>query len=72
MHTYSRFRWGMGGSLDPYYESQTSNLPFVAMIMGKQGSSTFGELMKETKPLNAAIATAIATLCVVSRGRVRL
>ena len=72
MHSDSRFRRGMGGTLDPYYESQTSNLPFVAMVTGKQGSCTFGELVKEIKPLNAAVATAVATLWVVSRGRVRL
>ena len=72
MHTDSRFRRGMGGTLDPMAESQTSNIPFWAMISGKQGSPTdsFGNLALETKPLNACIAVAVATTWILSRGRI--
>lgn len=73
-HTDSRFRRNMGGSLDPHYDSQTSNIPFVAMLTGKQGSvsQAFANLANEIKPLNALIATFAVTVFVVSRGRVRV
>jgi uncharacterized membrane protein len=64
MHTDSRFRRNMGGTLDPQYDSVTSNVPFVAMLSGKQGSQmdTFRELAKELKPLNAGVAAILAML----------
>jgi uncharacterized membrane protein len=70
-HSDSRFRRGMGGTLDPWYDSQTSNFPFAAMVSGKQGppSQAFANLLQETKLLNAAFAVGMATLWVVSRGR---
>lgn len=73
MHSDSRFRRGMGGTLDPWYDSQTSNVPFFAMLTGKQGSPshTFSSLIKETKVLNAACAVGFASLFVISRGKVR-
>lgn len=72
-HSDSRFRRGMGGTLDPWYDSQTSNFPFVAMISGKQGrpSDAFAKLTQETKLMNAACAVAAASLFVISRGRLR-
>ena len=72
-HSDSRFRRGMGGTLDPWYDSQTSNLPFAAMLSGKQGnpSQAFASLLEESKLLNAAFALGAATVFVLSRGRVR-
>ena len=72
-HSDSRFRRGMGGTLDPWYESQTSHIPFAAMVSGKQGSPSeaFSSLVQETKLLNAACAVGFASLWVLSRGRVR-
>jgi uncharacterized membrane protein len=75
MHTDSRFRRGMGGTLDPSYESQTSNLPFVAMLSGKQGSvsQAFSDLaLVEIKPLNALMAAGLSTVWVLSRGKSRV
>jgi hypothetical protein len=73
LHHDSRMRRGMGGHLDPNYESQTSCLPFAAMLTGKQGDvgSQIVALMTEIKPLNAGVAVLAATLWVVSRGRAR-
>jgi uncharacterized membrane protein len=73
MHSDSRFRRGMGGTLDPWYDSQTSNFPFAAMLSGKQGAPgrALASVVDETKLLNAACAVGAATLWVLSRGRVR-
>lgn len=72
-HSDSRFRRGMGGALDPWYESQTSNLPFAAMVSGKQGapSKSFCNLLEETKLFNACCAIAVASMWILSRGRAR-
>jgi prenyl protein peptidase len=73
-HTDSRFRRGMGGNLDPVYDSRTSNVPFAAILMGKQGSvhNSFVELLQDLKPLNAALAGLTATFWVASKGRIRV
>ncbi|KAL7567967.1 hypothetical protein ACA910_019676 [Epithemia clementina (nom. ined.)] len=73
MHSDSRFRRGIGGHLDPVVDSQTSNIPFLALLSGKQGAPTksFEHLISETKPLNATIALVAATTWVLSRGRFR-
>ena len=68
-HTDSRFRRGMGGTLPPEYDCQTSNIPFWAMICGKQGSGSWNELMNEVKPLNALVAVGISTLMVLRKMR---
>ena len=77
MHSDSRFRRGMGGNLDPIYESQTSNVPFAAIVTGRQGNpiQVLQQLLigQELKPLNAALATGMATLFVFRRrGRIRV
>jgi uncharacterized membrane protein len=74
MHTDSRYRRGLGGTLDPWYDSQTSNVPFTAMLSGKQGSvsQAFSDLANEIKPLNALMAAGVSTVWVLSRGRVRV
>jgi len=69
-HTDSRYRRGLGGTLDPQYASLTSNVPFAAMLSGRQGPDALATWMtEEVKPLNALVATAVACLYVASRGR---
>jgi hypothetical protein len=68
-HTDSRFRRGMGGTLSPEYECQTSNVPFWATISGRQGGGSWEVMMGELKPLNAAGAVLISTLWVARRFR---
>jgi hypothetical protein len=66
-HTDSRYRRGMGGTLEPGYASQTSNLPFWALISGRQGHGSWQALANELKPLNAAVAIGASTLWVLRR-----
>jgi uncharacterized membrane protein len=68
-HTDSRFRRGMGGTLPPSYDCQTSNVPFVAMLTGKQGSNCWGQLINEIKPINAAIGITMSMLWILRRAR---
>mmetsp|Transcript_1225 Transcript_1225/g.1735 ORF Transcript_1225/g.1735 Transcript_1225/m.1735 type:complete len:316 (-) Transcript_1225:63-1010(-) len=84
-HADSRHKRGLGGTLDPRLEEQTSNIPFLAIITGRQGKhlnmedegkeecdcdSPFMQLLtKEFKPLNAFFATGFAALMVVTRSR---
>ena len=71
-HTDSRFRRGMGGTLDPGHDAQTSNIPFAAMMTGQQGNvaQSFTKLVtEELKPLNVVIATAASTAWVVLQAR---
>lgn len=69
-HTDSRFRRGMGGILPPHYESKTSNVPFVAMMTGKQGSGSWEHLVtREIKPLNAALGVVVSSLWILRRIR---
>mmetsp|Transcript_20796 Transcript_20796/g.51567 ORF Transcript_20796/g.51567 Transcript_20796/m.51567 type:complete len:273 (-) Transcript_20796:152-970(-) len=67
-HTDSRFRRGLGGTLNPEYDSQTSNIPFVAMITGRQTNS-WGGLGKELKPVNTTLAIVTSSLWVLRRMR---
>ena len=73
-HTDSRYRRNLGGSLNAQYDSVTSNLPLAATLTGKQGSvgTALQKVAEELKPLNAGLGAVIATVWVVSRGRVRL
>lgn len=71
-HTDSRFRRGMGGSLSPIQDAQTSNIPFAAMLTGRQGNigtSVQKLVTEELKPLNAVLATAASTAWVVLQAR---
>jgi prenyl protein peptidase len=63
-HTDSRYRRGMGGTLDAKHDAATSNVPFWALA--RNGS--WKELGNEMKPLNAALATSIAAIWVLRRG----
>lgn len=66
-HTDSRYRRGIGGTMDPSFSSMTSNVPFFAMLTGKQGSGSFRSLVNETKELNAAAAIAASTIWILRR-----
>lgn len=69
-HTDSRFRRGMGGVLDPAVDETTSNLPFWAMITGRQGSDAFENLVfKEGKGINAALAVGAVGIWIMRKGR---
>ena len=70
-HTDSRYKRGMGGTLQESYEKQTSNIPFAAVLSGKQGDffSVCSDLSREIKPLNAALAVGVAGVWVLRRGR---
>jgi len=71
-HTDSRHRRGMGGELCKQVDDVTSNVPFLAMIMGSQDGGvwqSFQALGDEVKVLNAALAAGGAALWVARRGR---
>ena len=56
-HIDYRYRRGNGGLLTPEMENETSNIPFVALMTGKQN---WNDLKNEMKDVNAGIACAIA------------
>ena len=71
-HTDLRHRRGMGGELCREVDDVTSNVPFLAMIMGRQDGGvvqSFEALGDEVKVLNAALAAGGAALWVARRGR---
>ena len=75
-HYDTRLQRHMGGSFPSItYEQQTSNVPFVAMILGQQPEqncfNSLSTLMtQELKILNAAVAVVIGTLYVMlNKGR---
>jgi len=68
-HQDSRFRRGMGGHIDPVHDSMTSNLPFWALLSGKQGSGCWSSLKSETKELNALASVAASTIWILLRIR---
>jgi len=70
-HTDSRHRRGMGGYLSREMDEVTSNVPFLAMLSGRQGSvnKAVTDFSAEIKPLNALVAVGMATAVVASRGR---
>lgn len=72
-HSDSRHRRGLGGALDKEYDEVTSNVPFYAMLSGRQGRNVvevFEELwVKEVKHSNAMLAVGISALWVLMKGR---
>lgn len=56
-HQDQRYRRGSGGVLTPEMEAVTSNIPFAAILTGKQSASA---LVDEIKWTNAALATLVA------------
>ena len=59
-HQDSRFRRGLGGTLTPDMESKTSNIPFAALLMGRQD---WGKLWNEFKGLNALVPALVHRRC---------
>ena len=70
-HTDSRHRRGMGGHLIPELDEKTSNVPFLAILSGKQGniSEAISNMYDEIKVLNGLIALGAAGSFVLSKGR---
>lgn len=70
-HTDSRHRRGMGGHLSKEMDEKTSNVPFLAIFSGKQGTvpEALRGLYDETKGLNALLAFGFAGLLVASKGK---
>lgn len=72
-HQDSRFRRGMGGNLPNDVDCKTSNIPFAAMIAGKQDGGdiqqSFVSLIEEGKGLNAVLALSAVGGWVLRRGR---
>mmetsp|Transcript_3115 Transcript_3115/g.4154 ORF Transcript_3115/g.4154 Transcript_3115/m.4154 type:complete len:310 (-) Transcript_3115:74-1003(-) len=71
-HTDSRFRRGMGGVLTKEMDDATSNVPFWAILSGKQGDgrmTILSLLREEVKGLNLVLGVGIAASIVASKGR---
>ena len=70
-HTDSRFRRGMGGNLSKEYDEATSNIPFLALLSGRQGNvvKKLQDFAEEVKPLNLALAVGASGLWVLRKGR---
>lgn len=69
LHQDSRFRRGMGGTLTAEREQQTSCLPFVALLEGRQSWQALAEDLR-VKSLNVALGVTVALgLAVLRRGR---
>jgi len=70
-HTDSRYRRGMGGELPKEVDDVTSNIPFLAMLSGRQGDVTeaIAACGKEVKPINAMLGIGLAAIIVANRGR---
>ena len=72
-HTDSRHRRGIGGTLSERLDKQTSNIPFAAILTGKQDDGdvlqSFAKLFQESKGLNVALGVGAAALIVLRKGR---
>lgn len=65
-HQDSRYRRRMGGYLSPEKDANTSHLPFMALLSGKQSWSRLNEEMKWS---NASVGAALAALLAIRRFR---
>lgn len=63
-HQDSRFRRGMGGELSPEMEAESSNLPFLALLQGRQSWAKLGQ---EVKWSNAMAAMALSAFIFIRR-----
>lgn len=72
-HSDSRHRRGLGGSLDSDYDDVTSNIPFLAILTGKQGNNVTSVLNEfwrnEVKHSNAMLAVGVSAVWVLNKGR---
>lgn len=66
LHQDSRYRRGMGGTLDPEMDARTSSFPFVALATGQQ---KWADLWPEIKGTNAGLAVLLAAGLALRRGR---
>ena len=62
-----RFRRGLGGTLSPAHDAQTSNVPFYALATGAQGAGAWAALLDEAKGLNAGLAVLLAVAVAAKR-----
>mmetsp|Transcript_27692 Transcript_27692/g.55714 ORF Transcript_27692/g.55714 Transcript_27692/m.55714 type:complete len:151 (-) Transcript_27692:67-519(-) len=65
-HQDYRHRRGWGGSLTPEVDEQTSHVPFVALVKGRQ---SWEEAWHELKQENAAAAMVLGVVCALLRLR---
>jgi len=67
-HQDSRFRRGIGGTLTEEREKETSNLPFIAILSGKNDAS---KLVQELKLTNVCVAVALVSLMFLTKRAMR-
>ena len=65
-HQDYRYRRGIGGSLTVERDARTSNIPFYALLTGRQ---QWGKLVEEIKLPNCGVAMSIVALLFLSRTR---
>eukprot|EP00808_Paulinella_micropora_P009866 g9054.t1 len=65
-HQDYRYRRGSGGTLSPEVEAVTSNVPFLALLQGRQD---WGRTAAELKWVNAGLGVLVC--CILLRGRLR-
>ena len=65
-HQDYRYRRNIGGTLSPEKESVTSNIPFLALVTGR---NDWYELFNELKKLNCLVGITSVGLLMLSRGR---
>jgi uncharacterized membrane protein len=69
-HQDYRYRRGWGGSLSPEKDAVTSNVPFLALVTGKQSWSALRDEVKWTNAGLAALAAVPLTLRQIKRCRI--
>mmetsp|Transcript_5865 Transcript_5865/g.8977 ORF Transcript_5865/g.8977 Transcript_5865/m.8977 type:complete len:276 (-) Transcript_5865:69-896(-) len=68
-HADSRFRRGMGGQMSDEVNSKSGNIPFLSMVLGRQGPMAFVDMANEIKGLNAMVGVGVAVLLVGTQRR---
>lgn len=66
-HQDSRYRRGMGGTLTPARDAATSNIPFAALMSGRQ---SWGPLLEELHWQRVGVALASVALLLSARGSI--
>eukprot|EP00941_MAST-03F_sp_MAST-3F-sp1_P004698 g4698.t1 len=70
-HQDYRYRRGSGGVLLPEVDEISSNIPFLALVSGKQPNG-WSRLRDEMKWTNAGVAVALSLLLLLRRRRLRI
>ena len=65
-HQDYRYRRNIGGTLTPEKEKATSNIPFVALLAGR---NDWYELFNELKKMNCLIGITTVGLILLSKGK---